>query len=361
MINKQPEEFGLGPLKSIRRKAVTTSSTSQEALVKVEPLFPDGPLPLLMQPAVDDLDFIGWATRNRGLIDRYLLQYGAILFRNFPLRDADGFEAFIAGVSGNTLEYNEQSSPRSLVSGNIYTSTDYPADQSIFLHNETSYRRNWPLRISFFCHTPPLTGGETPIADVSKVYERIDPFIRERFLSKGVLYVRNFGDGIGLPWQTVFQTTSREAVEEYCRQAGLQCEWKGENRLRTRRVGPAIVPHPHTGKMLWFNHATFFHVTTLAPEVRSALLKQFSEEDLPGNTYYGDGSPIEENVLDGLRQAYTQETVMFPWQKGDVLMLDNMQVAHGRMPFTGPRRILTGMSMPFDGTSFEDLEKSHRK
>jgi alpha-ketoglutarate-dependent taurine dioxygenase len=354
MAHQQSEEFGLKTLKSVKRKAVTTSNTSQESLVKVEPLFTGGTLPLLVRPAVADLDFVSWSAHNRELIDRYLLEYGGILFRDFALRNAEDFEAFIAGIAGGTLEYQERSSPRSQVSGNIYTSTDYPADQSIFLHNESSYRQVWPLRIFFFCHTPPLQGGETPIADVKKVYERIDPLIRERFRQKGVLYVRNFGDGIGLSWQTVFQTTSKQVVEEYCRESGIQCEWKSENRLRTRRVGPAIVSHPRTGDMLWFNHATFFHVTTLEPQVREALLKQFSEEDLPSNTYYGDGSPIEETTLDELRQAYAQETVMFPWQKGDVLMLDNMRVAHGRSPFTGPRRILTGMSMPSSGSALED-------
>jgi alpha-ketoglutarate-dependent taurine dioxygenase len=358
MTDKQPDEFNLTTLKSIKRKAVTTSKTSQENLVKAEPLYPGTMLPLLVQPAVNDIDIISWSTHNQERIRGYLLQHGGILFRGFPLKHADDFEAFIAGASGSTLEYHEQSSPRSQVSGNIYTSTDYPADQTIFLHNETSYRQNWPLRISFFCQTPPLQGGETPIADVARVYERINPLIRERFRQKGVLYVRNFGDSIGLPWQTVFQTTSREAVEEYCRDAGLQCEWKGENRLRTRRVGPAIVAHPFTGEMLWFNHATFFHVTTLAPDVRKVLLKQFSEDNLPNNTYYGDGSPIEDSTLEELRHAYTEEIVTFPWQKGDVLMLDNMRVAHGRMPFTGPRRILTGMSMPFDGATLADQKKS---
>jgi hypothetical protein len=62
------------------------------------------------------------------------------------------------------------------------------------------------------------------------------------------------------------------------------------------------------------------------------------------NTYYGDGSPIEPKVLDQLRAAYNAETVSFPWQKGDLLMLDNMLVAHGRSPFVGPRQILVGMA-----------------
>lgn len=347
MSNPQPNELNLKAVRSIKRKAVTTANTSQETLVKVEPLFSNGTLPLLVRPAVADLDLISWSTNNQQLIENYLLQHGGILFRDFTLKTANDFENFITGVSGSTLEYHEQSSPRSLVSGNIYTSTDYPADQSIFLHNESSYRQSWPLRIAFFCQTPPTEGGETPIADVGKVYERIDPLIRERFRQKGVRYVRNFGDGVGLSWQTVFQTTSRDEVEAYCREAGLECIWKGGNRLRTYRTGPAIVPHPRTGKMLWFNHATFFHVTTLGPEVCKALLKQFTEEDLPSNTYYGDGSPIEDSTLEELRHAYAQETVTFPWQKGDILLLDNMQIAHARNPFTGPRRILTGMSTPF--------------
>ena len=86
-------------------------------------------------------------------------------------------------------------------------------------------------------------------------------------------------------------------------------------------------------------------MTTLEPTIREALISEFKEEDLPNNTYYGDGTPIEPAVLDELRQAYREETVAFPWQKGDILMLDNMLTAHGRTPFVGPRQVLTGMSM----------------
>src|SRR5436305_3973707 len=112
------------------------------------------------------------------------MKCGGIVFRGFALRTPEDFETLIKGISGETLEYHERSSPRSQVSGNIYTSTDYPADQSIFLHNESSYSHSWPLRIFFFCHTPPLQGGETPIADVRKVYERIPEAILKRFLQK---------------------------------------------------------------------------------------------------------------------------------------------------------------------------------
>src|SRR6185295_14100684 len=97
------------------------------------------------------------------------------------------------------------------------------------------------------------------------------------------------------------------------------------------------VNHPNTGEEVWFNHAAFFHVSTLDPIVRDVLLETIGEENLPNNTYYGDGSPIESSVLEEIRAAYAQEIVAFPWQEGDILMLDNMLVAHGRSPYSGPR------------------------
>jgi alpha-ketoglutarate-dependent taurine dioxygenase len=300
---------------------------------------------------VAGVDLLAWATQHRVSLEQQLLRHGALLFRGFAVQTAEDFSRLISALYGQPLEYHERSSPRSQVSGHIYTSTDHPPDQAIFLHNENSYQPAWPLRICFFCKLPALQGGQTPLADMRRIYARLPARIRERFAEKQVLYVRNFGDGLGLPWQEVFQTQERARVEAYCRETGMSCEWKDHNRLRTRRIGQAVICHPQTREMLWFNHAVFFHVSTLPPQVRAVLLRQFQVEDLPANTYYGDGTPIEEGVLDELRQLYQEETVAFPWQQGDVLLLDNMLVAHGRAPFCGPRQVLTGMAQPFAGQS----------
>src|SRR5205085_7017371 len=139
----------------------------------------------------------------------------------------------------------------------------------------------------------------------------------------------------------------KSEVETYCRGKGIEVEWKENNRLRTRAVHPAVTRHPRTGEPVWFNHATFFHVTTLDASIRDALLAEFKEEDLPTNTYYGDGSPIEADVLEQLRAIYRQETISFPWRENDILMLDNMLSAHGRAPYAGARKVLVGMAEPF--------------
>lgn len=327
-----------------RRKAV---SVSAESLVRHEEVAPGQALPLVIRPAVEGLSLVSWAADNQKAIRDLVVKHGGVLFRGFAEKTIEDFERFTESVSLPLLEYKERSSPRSQVQGKVYTSTDYPPDQEIFLHNENSYQNAWPTKIFFFCAIEPENGGETPIADCRKIYQQIDPAIREKFIEKKWMAVRNFGDGFGLPWSTVFQTTDKAAVEAHCAKSGVTVEWKDGGRLRTRAVRPAAIKHPDSGEMTWFNHATFFNVSTLSPVVREAIECEFDDpEEMPTNSFYGDGSPIEPEVLDHLRDLYRKETVMFSWKQGDLLMLDNLFVVHGRAPFSGPRKIVVGMADP---------------
>lgn len=333
-----------------RRKAVSVSTAD---LVMAETLN-GGTLPLVVQPSSEGLHLALWAAHNRNLIDDYLAKHGAILFRGFRLGNVTEFEWFINSVSTEMLEYKERSSPRTQVSGKIYTSTEYSPSQSIFPHNENSYQLSWPTRIFFFCVVPASEGGETPIVDTRKVYQRLSPELRERFIRKQVKYVRNYGVEFGLGWSTVFQTSDKRVIEDYCREHEMRCEWRGGDQLRTEAIRPAVVQHPRTGEWAWFNHATFFHYSTLEPQMREALLSELGEENLPNNTYYGDGTPIEPEVLEELRTAYRAETISFPWQTGDVLMVDNLLVAHSRNAYSGARKVVIGMADPL---SWDDVQK----
>jgi alpha-ketoglutarate-dependent taurine dioxygenase len=330
------------------RRAVVTAAGD---LVREEP--PAGTasgLPLVLSPAADGVDLFSWAEANRDALEEKLLRHGALLFRGFGVDDTAGLQRLVRAVCGDLLEYRERSSPRSELADRVYTSTDYPADQSIFPHNEHSYAKRFPLKLFFSCVVPAETGGETPVGDTRRIFARIAPEVRERFQAKGWMYARNFHPGFGLSWQTVFQTADKGWVEEYCRDAGIDFEWRPGDRLRTRQVRPATAVHPRTGETVWFNHATFFHVSTLPPAIREPLLRGFGPEDLPNNTYYGDGSPIETEVVEHLRQAYSSEMVAFPWRRGDVLLVDNMLAAHARNPFTGSRRIAVAMADPHERT-----------
>lgn len=327
---------GIGQLKNARRKPIGLSSAQ---LVAETPIAPNV---VQFRPTVDGLNLTQWIQSNRQAVLDKLQTAGAVWFRDFSMLTIPDFEQLLTHLSGELLDYSYRSTPRSQVSGKIYTSTAYPAHQTILLHNEMSYSRQWPMIIGFFCVEPSPEGGETPIADSRRVFDQIDPAVREEFSRKQVMYVRNYNDDLDLPWREVFQTNSKAEVEAYCRRAGMDVQWKGEKGLRTSQVCQAVARHPATGEMVWFNQAHLFHISNLGADVRSSLQSE-AEGNEPRNAFFGDGTEIDEAALSHIRAVYNNEMLTFPWRRGDVLILDNMLTAHGRKPYRGPRQIVVGM------------------
>ena len=303
-------------------------------------------LPLVISPTVDNLDLAGWCRNNRESLESLLHKHGAILFRDFNVTSPSYLEQCALAVCDELFSDNGELT-REPVSGNIYSPVKYPADKPILWHNENTFCPRWPMKIWFYCRQPAAEGGETPIADSREVLRRLDPAVSELFLRKKIMYSRNYSDALGLGWQTVFQTNSHAEVEDYCRRYGIEFEWKTGERLRTRIVRPAVARHPRNGELVWLNQATHWHPSCLDPAVRNSLDSMFSEEDLPRNCYYGDGTPIEDAVMNEVCRVFREVQVCFPWRKGDVLMLDNMLTAHARNPYVGPREIFVAMGELF--------------
>jgi alpha-ketoglutarate-dependent taurine dioxygenase len=334
------------PLKKGFAPRRTPVQTSGSAMVRTS-FFDAAPhLPLVVEPQAVSLNLAEWARGNRTWIDDQLSTHGGLLFRGFLVDHQWEFETFVSTVTTKLLEYVEQATPRTHLSPSVYSSTEFPPAQRIMPHNELSYVLTWPTRIWFYCVTPAEEGGATPIFDVRRVLRRIPAPIRQRFENKGWMLVRNYGNGMALPWRTSFGVKDEAELEAYCLAADVQWEWLGDDRLRTRHVRPAMARHPKTREAVWFNHAAFWHLSSLAPAVRESMLTVFTQDEVPYHTYYGDGSPIDEADIRAISDAYTQEMVEFTWRAGDVLMLDNMLVAHGRAPYAGARRILVSMGDP---------------
>jgi alpha-ketoglutarate-dependent taurine dioxygenase len=340
---------------SVRRRAVDGSA---ESMVEMKTFAPDRPLPLVIEPVSDDLDLTGWVRSVPELVEKKLMEHGALLFRGFDIDDVQSFEAFASAVAPPLVNYVEGSSPRVMLGDKVYTSTEYPPEYFVSLHNELSYAHRWPSKLLFFCAVEPRDGGETPIADSREILRRLSPETRERFVRKGVRYVRNLhGDakGTGLSWQTVFETDDRAKVEAYCREGGIEISWKDDGGLWTRQDRPAVATHPRTGDPVWFNQVDQWHPSNLGEALAEALTRTTREEELPINAYHGDGSPLATEDLEEVRRSVRDVMVTFPWRKGDVLLVDNMLVAHGRMPFSGPRRVMVAMG---DTLSLQDVAAS---
>ncbi|MBW4556602.1 MAG: amino acid adenylation domain-containing protein [Trichormus sp. ATA11-4-KO1] len=339
MEQAKQEQSKLKKFMQVKPKAM---KLPQGQLITTDYLQPGETLPLVIKPAVEQIDLIDWVKSHKELIESKLLSHGALLFRGFNIDSPSAFENLAQAICPQLFgEYGDL--PREGIGGKVYGSTPYPSDQAILFHNESSHLHCWPLKIWFFCLQSPQVGGETPIVDCRKVYQLLDPKLRSHFEQKQLMYVRNYIQGLDVSWQEFFHTSDRTVVKKYCHQAKIDFEWKEEDHFLTRQVRPAITKHPQTGELIFFNQIQLHHVSCLEPAVKDSLLSTFGAEKLPRNVYYGDGSPIEDAVVEEICSVYEQAKVSFPWQQGDVLMLDNMLTAHGRNPYVGPRKILVAM------------------
>lgn len=327
----------------IRRKAV---SLAEVPLVESKPLIPGKNFIQFYEPLSDDVDLVSWIEHNREQLEADLLVHGALFLHGFHLNSVDDFEkatqAFYGSLYGG---YGDL--PRAGESINIYKSTPYPPDKAILYHNESSHLESWPMKIAFHCVQKSPVGGTTPLLDCREVCSQMDPDTLAKFDDKGLMYVRNFSEGIDVSWQHFFQTDDKPTVEEVCQKAGVDFEWTPNDGLRTRQVGPAVARHPKTGEKIFFNQLQLHHVSCLDAPTRESLLSLFGEEYLPRNVYYGDGTPIDDSVVQYVGELFEKLAVRADWHEGDIVLLDNMLTSHARDPYSGPRKIVVAMGQMF--------------
>jgi alpha-ketoglutarate-dependent taurine dioxygenase len=335
------EKISSFPTKRFTQVKKSSIQLSEIEIIQTELLAPEQRFPLVIKPNLPEIDIVEWARSNIDFIEEKLLQHGALLFRGFAVNSARDFELFAEACCPNLFgSYGDL--PREDDSSRIYHSTPYPNSKTILFHNESSHLNRWPLKQFFHCIKPSETGGETPIVDCREIYQALPWQLADKMLDKGLIYIRNFIPGYDVRWQDFFKTEDRAEVEAICRRSGMEFAWKGDT-LETRQFRSAATKHPKTGETTFFNQIQLHHVSCLDPEVREALFTLFKPQDLPRNVCYGDGTSIDDEVVVKITELYWKHAVAFLWQPKDILMLDNMLMAHARNPFTGSRKIVVAM------------------
>ena len=320
---------------------------------RLSPLFEDRDFGVVLTAPRPRLALDRWLAEEGATVEALAERYPAVLLRGFAVPDEAAFAAARTHLVPAPADYVYRSTPRHSVGEGIMTATEYPAGEEIPLHCENAYQRRWPLRLVFCCLLPAETGGQTPIADMAAVTARLGAPTLEAVAARGICYLRTYRPGFDLDWQTVFQTDDPATVEAFCLANDIDCEWQSDGVLRTGQTCQAAATHPRTGARLWFNQAHLFHASALGEETMQDMLDIFGPDGLPRDARYGDGSPIEPDLLARVRAAHVAEARQFDWQAGDVLIVDNMRVAHGRRPFTGSRRVLVSMGLMSDAAVAE--------
>ena len=347
--------------------------------MRLRPHSAENALPLVIEPeagGATTADALAtWCETERDQVEALLLEHGALLFRGFDLRDAQRFEEVALRLAPNLKNQYLGTSPRNARSTYTFTASELPPHYPIMQHCEMSFLPSAPTRLLFCCTEAPPSGGETPLADCRSVWRLLRPEVQERFRDRGVRILRSYGapgQGSKLdPWQLkswpeVFGTTAKEEVEATAAKEGTRCVWRSDGGLQLLREQPAFVKHPVTGDEVWFNHCQVFHgdaarfeyrkiverqrtprgvgVALLLEVLTSAKKRLKRPEDFATHCTYADGSEIPKADIQHLIDVFWEVMVFPKWQRGDLVLIDNFRVSHGRMPFDGPREILVAFT-----------------
>ncbi len=316
--------------------------------VTTELAYPESDFLLVIKAKDAEMAASTWAASNRQFLKESIVRYGAVLLRGFAC-DRFGFSEVARTLEPEGIDYRGGIGPRRIMAPEVYNSTDLPPKHSLPQHHEMAYNSYWPMQLLFFCEVPPEHEGATTICDARRFYHQLDPALVQEFTKRGVKYVRNFTKD--MPYRSIeetFGTTDKQWIVEFCAKNDVVATWKSDDWLELTQTAPAVRKHPETGAPIFFNTLALWHYAHWSHLVESFGQKRgdMSPDKLWMNSLYGDGSPIEDEVVHKILDTYEDKQLEISWQKSDIIYFDNMLVSHGRQKFAGKRSILASFRTP---------------
>ena len=272
-----------------------------------------------------------------------LSNHGAILFRGFPVTTDIEFDAFVATFDLKGFTYTESLSNavRRNRTPRVFTANEAPASVSIYLHHEMAQTPVYPSALFFYCEHAAQSGGATPLcrSDVllSELERRLPEFVRD-CENKGVRYANimpseeDLESGQGRSWRSTLNAPDRAAAEARLQKLGYTWQWlEGESLKATTPILPAVRQLPD-GRRVFFNQL-----------IAAFRGWQDRRNDASKSISFGDGSAIAGDIMQQVVALGDDLTFELQWQTGDVALVDNFLVMHGRRPYSGERRVLASL------------------
>ncbi|TVY56775.1 Clavaminate synthase-like protein [Lachnellula cervina] len=296
---------------------------------------------------------------KEGLLTQKLARHGTLLFRGLPIHNAEDFSKFAHAFGYKPHEIIGIVVNRPILAPNVAPANEAPKEVLIYNHNESPQVPHAPEYIFFYSHRAPAKGGETPISSSLELFHRAQqeiPEFVEELSKKGILSKVTYKVGKeyegGSTLQQAFgkefkegddEATKRKKIEaqiaRYGRGKHTTWEWTDDGVILTHRL-PAIRTQPETKlPTLFTGLAAYYKYLHSNNTARKNVTSQL----------FGDGTPIPEKYLEHLAKITEEIRVLHKWQRGDVLVYDNIIAQHGREPWEGEQSDRVVLASLFDG------------
>lgn len=337
-------------------------------------------LPLVIEPATEqqgNVDFLqSFLSQHSDKMKHDIATYGAVLLRGFQVYSTAAFEETILSIQGmRGMSHLFMSEPgRERVDGLKYvfhTNSKIKTGGTFHLggfHTENYYSPDVPAYISFCCLNPAKLGGETGLINMSRVYEKLDLLLKEA-LEKKSFFVAKWPVGVIAGRYQMNPSTVKTTCDDF----GLSID---ENNCVVMHK-PSVFQHPISGKKIiqanlcaeipalndallnhfmsdyrgwqWMLHKALWKYvgyhrirqwSLILPALMSHPIKFLKMRKLMkqrmrqynNKSYPRINSVFKADDIKTLAAHMRDSYASILWEKGDVLLIDNLQVAHAGMP-----------------------------
>ena len=298
--------------------------------------------PAILEPT-NDTDLSAFLDSNRAEVDATLASTGAVLFRGFHVPTVDEFDTGVVAYGAENFTYKDSLSNavRINLTPRVFTANEAPPTTSIFLHHEMAQTPIYPSKLFFYCHKAAEHGGATPLCRSDILLDQLseaEPELIQEFVQKGVSYSNTMpayddhNSGQGRSWRSTLSAESKPDAETRLKTLGYSWEWGDNETLRMTSPRLDAVKTLPDGSRVFFNQLI-------------AAYRGWSDtrNDASKSITFGDGSPIDADKLATAITLADELSFDLNWQSGDVALIDNFRVMHGRRPYEGKRKVLVSL------------------
>ncbi|KAG7693178.1 hypothetical protein KL930_004737 [Ogataea haglerorum] len=265
---------------------------------------------------------------TQGFFNEQLKNHGVVVLRHTGTTDPEVISRYVEAIATSSgdaeFEQTGATAKRTIVTPHLSTANEGPSGMTIYQHNEFSRFLKYPSKLFFVCTRYKASGGSTPLVHGGELFAALEQIYPD--------FLTELGNK-GLTWR---RRRKKPAFWWRNLSAGTTTS--------TRTTTSSVVQHSKPIRSYKASETESY------PVLFNSIVAYYGDAKFKSNAYhktaaleYDNSMPIPEKYLDELVEQSIKLAYHHEWQEGDIAIVDNLQVSHGREPWAGERHILVSM------------------
>ncbi len=252
---------------------------------------------------------------------------GALLFQGYDA-NIETFTQFSNKFGQDFMDYTGGVFNRRVINNNptILSVNDF--NDEVKLHGEMYYQKTQPKVLWFFCAHPAAQGGETILCDGVQFFNALSQPLKKLLSQKKLKFRGHLEKDI---WIKKYKTDDLNVLKQLCKSNDLHLQINHDESIDIHYICSAIHPSSTGVDSVFIN--SLLPAKSLSPEAVS----------------FDDDSEIDAEIMLELNSIAEKITLEIGLETGDILMVDNTRIMHGRRAFQDDTRdiyLRLGLSDP---------------